>query len=69
MAKLNYDRDVKGLEKSVNTDYQKLCNKEVKVHEGIDKWELWIGGENTYIGTLREVYCQLLGMSRVLKNM
>ena len=62
MAKLNYDRDVKPLVKAVKAS----CGEEIKIRNLVDKWQLHIGETQVYEGTLREVYCYLLGMQYAL---
>lgn len=62
MAKLNYDRDVRPLMKEVDAKVDpKLSIRNVDI-----KWLLYMDQEMVYEGTLREVYCYLLGMQRIL---
>ena len=64
MAKLNYDRDVKPLMREVDAKIDaKLSIRNVDI-----KWLLYMNQDNVYEGTLREVYCYLLGMQKMLEN-
>lgn len=63
MAKLNYDRDVRPLMKLVDAKVDaKLSIRNVDI-----KWMLYMDAEMVYEGTLREVYCYLLGMHKILE--
>jgi hypothetical protein len=65
MAKLNYDRDVKTLLNQV----QKLYSGEkLTIKNPTEKWVLYIGADEACNGTLREIFCYLQGMLRVLTD-
>lgn len=64
MAKLNYDRDVKGLVVKL----KKLYDGKVELKSKVDKYVLIIDDETVSDGTLREAYCYILGMLKVLEG-
>lgn len=64
MAKLNYDRDVKPLMREVDAK----IDAKLSIRNVDTKWLLYMNQDNAYEGTLREVYCYLLGMQKMLEN-
>jgi len=63
MAKLNYERDVKPLAKSIELSY----GIKVTVREVVSGWSLYINDGLVYSGTLRECYCFVMGMQNILE--
>ncbi len=64
MAKLNYERDVKPLARHIDS----LYDKSVAIRNVVDGWCLFIDNNQIYCGTLRECFCYLKGMEKVLKS-
>ena len=64
MAKLNYDRDVK----PVAVKLKKLYDGKVELKSKVDKYVLLVDEEVVSDGTLREAYCYMLGMLKILEG-
>ena len=67
MAKLSYEKDVKPLAELLQVDFNKKRDGKIQIDSSGAYWGLKLGGKDVYNGTLREVYCYLLGMQEFIK--